>query len=116
MRFVGRVGALILGLFGTIVALVVNFAYSGVHDALRLGGDKNISHSHGFIGFLLILVGFVGALLAVPAPAVAAVLLAIAAVGLFFIVKAYALFCSIFLLVAALLAYVDRTKKRPVAR
>lgn len=115
MRFVGRAGALLLGLLGVVVALVVNFAYSGVHDALRLGGDKNISHSHGFIGFLLILVGFVGAILALPAPVAAAALLAIAGIGLFFVVKAYALLCSIFLLAAAVLAYIDRTKKRTAA-
>ena len=115
MRFVGRAGAMILGIVGVVVALVVNFAYSGVHDALRLGGDKHISHSHGFIGFLLIVVGFVGALLALPAPVVSAVLLLVAGIGLFFVVKAYAILCSVFLLVAALLAYVDRTKKRVAA-
>lgn len=115
MRFVGRAGAMVLGLLGVVIALVVNFAYSGVHDALRLGGDKNISHSHGFIGFLLIVLGFVGAVLALPAPVAAAALLAIAGIGLFFVVKAYALFCSIFLLAAAVLAYVDRAKKRVAA-
>ncbi len=111
MRIVGRLGALILGLFGVIVALVVNFAYSGVHDALRLGGDKNISQSHGFIGFLLIVVGLVGALLALPAPVVSAFLLLVAGVGFFFIVKAYAILASVFLLLAALLAYIDRNRK-----
>ena len=115
MRFVGRAGAMILGLVGVVIALIVNFAYSAVHDALRLGGDKHISHSHGVIGFLLILVGFVGAVLAIPAPATAAALLLIACIGLFFIVKAYAVICGVFLLLAAVLAYVDRSKKSVAA-
>ena len=115
MRFVGRAGAMILGLVGVVIALVVNFAYSGIHDALRLGGDKNISHSHGFIGFLLIVVGFAGTLLALPAPVASAVLFLVAGIGLFFIVKAYAILCSIFFIAAAILAYIDRSKQHAAA-
>jgi hypothetical protein len=102
---------MILGLIGVVIALGVNIAYSGVHDALRLGGDKTISHSHGFIGLFLILIGLVGAILAIPSATVAAALMVIAAIGLFFIVKVYAVVASILFLVAAGLAYMDRNPR-----
>lgn len=111
MKILGRIGALICGLLGAILALITNIAYSAVHDALRLGGAKTIEQSHGFIGLALVVVAFAGALLALPAPGVAALLLLVAAVGLFFIVKVYALLASFFLLAAALLAFLDRKQR-----
>lgn len=111
MKILGRIGALICGLIGVILALITNIAYSAVHDALRLGGDTRIEQSHGFIGLVFVVVGFAGTLLALTSPSVAALLLLIAAVGLFFIVKVYALLASFFLLVAALLAFLDRRQR-----
>lgn len=111
MKLIGRIGALLCGLIGAILAFIINIAYSAVHDAMRLGGDTRIEQSHGFIGLALVVVGFAGALLALPAPGVAALLLLVAAVGLFFIVKVYALLASFFFLVAALLAFLDRKQR-----
>lgn len=111
MKIIGRIGALLCGLIGTILALIINVAYSAVHDALRLGGAKTIEQSHGFIGLALVVVGFAGALLALPSPTVAALLMLVAAIGLFFVVKVYALLASFFFIVAALLAFLDRKQR-----
>jgi hypothetical protein len=107
-RIIGRLGALILGLIGVVLAFIVNFAYSGVHRLIQLSGGTTMDQTHGFIGLLLILVGLVGSILALTAPEFAAILLLIAGVGFFFIVGWYAILASPFFILAAILAYIDR--------
>jgi hypothetical protein len=112
MKMLGRAGALILGLIGCAIALVMDILYSSAH---RLGAieSADVVQTHGFIGFLLVLVGIVGSILALFAPTAAAVLLLIAGIGLFFVVKGWAIISFIFFLLAAILALVDRSR-RPV--
>lgn len=107
-RILGRLGALVFGLVGVVLGLIVNFVFSTVHDAEKLLGT-NTTASHGFIGLGAMIVGFVGAVLAPAKPGVAALLLLIAGAGFFYPVHLYALIASPFLLVGALLAFVDRT-------
>jgi hypothetical protein len=107
-RILGRLGALILGIIGVVLGFVVNFAYSGIHRLVHLAGGTTMDQTHGFIGLLLILVGLVGTMLTLVAPETAAILLLISGVGFFFIVGWYALLASPFLILAAILAWVDR--------
>ena len=111
MRLIGRLGALVLGLIGAIIGLVVNFAYSAFHDIARWAGDAKIDSTHGFLGFFVLVIGIIGALVAPVAPSVAALLLLIAGIGIIFIVKWFALIVAPFFLVAAVLAYIDRPSK-----
>jgi hypothetical protein len=108
MRILGRLGAIVVGVFGSLVALLVNFVFSASHDLAKAFGS-DLPQSHGFLGLLLILVAFIGALMALPRPRTSAALLVIAGVGFFFIVKGFALFASPFFFISAALAFFDRT-------
>ena len=107
-----RLLATVIGLVGAIIALVVNGAHSLISDAQKLSGGQGKS-THGFIGILLFLVALVGALLSWPAPITAAVLMVLASIGLYVIIGAASFFAIPFLLVAAVLDYLDRRKGAP---
>lgn len=106
MKLVGRLGALVFGILGFLLGLIFDAIYAGATHIFEPGNQ-----THGFIAFLLLLLGFVGALIALPSPTIAAALLAIAAVGFLIIAHGWAVVPAIFLLIAALLAYVDRSKQ-----
>ncbi|MFL5629567.1 MAG: hypothetical protein ACJ788_28675 [Ktedonobacteraceae bacterium] len=99
-----RTLALLSGLFGVIVAFVINLLYSSLHVLGRVTGIT-ADQSHFFWGLFVILIGFVGSLLALFIPIVGAVLLAVAGIAFFFIAGWWALLASPFLLVGAYLAY-----------
>jgi hypothetical protein len=100
--------AMIVGLVGSVLALIFDFLTSVIKD---LTGNHNTSH--GIIGLLLTLLAFVGALAAVPSGFIAAALLVIAGVGLFFALGVGpAIVPAIFLFAAAILAYLDRSRAR----
>jgi hypothetical protein len=105
MKLIGRLGALVFGILGFLLGLIFDAIYAGANHIFDPGYQ-----THGFIGFLLLLVGLVGAILALPGPLFAAILLVVSAVGFIIIAGGYAIVPAIFLLIAALLAYVDRNK------
>lgn len=105
MKLIGRLGALVLGLLGFVLGLIFDAIYAGANHLFDPGNQ-----THGFIALLLLLVGLVGALSAIFAPRFAALLLVISAVGFFIIALAYAIVPALFLLIAAALAYLDRSK------
>lgn len=108
MRIVARILALILGLVGCAVAVAVNISYSSFHHAVNMLGDATLTRTHGFIGFGLIVVGAAGSFLALFLPVPAAILLLIAGIGLFFVVKGYAIFSILFFVLAAIFAFIGR--------
>src|SRR5262245_34547957 len=109
MKIVGRLGATIVGLFATVIALIINFVFAFVTRAGNGLFGGNLPESHGFIGLALILVAFVGSLLAVPKPRTAATLMLIGAAGFYYPVHGYAIITAPFYLIAAALAFFDRT-------
>ena len=111
MRFILRFIATILGIIGFIIGLLVDLGNSAVHDIVRATGG-NASQTHGFIGFFLVVVGLIGAFIAVPFPATAAILMLVAAIGSFFVVGVPAVIAAIFFVVAAALAFFDRARSR----
>jgi len=109
MNLALRVIALIIGVVGFVIGIIVNFAYSAIHFIRDMGG-ADIPPSHGILGFFVLVVGLIGALMA-PAFAVpAAVVMLLAGIAMFFIIHWAALLVSPFLIVAAVLAYLDRPK------
>ncbi|MBO0702181.1 MAG: hypothetical protein J2P38_04560 [Candidatus Dormibacteraeota bacterium] len=108
MRIISRILALILGLVGSAIALIVDISYSAFHRAIGMLGDATLDRTHGFIGFLLVLVGVIGSILALFQPVVAAVFLLVAGIGLFFVVKGFALFSILFFVLAAIFAFLGR--------
>ena len=111
-RIAGRLAAAVLGLIGVVLALVVNFAYSGVHDFLKISGTSTLDSSHGFIGLGLILL----ALHRLPYRALQAARGGGAAGdrrrGLLLPVGWFALIASPFMLLGALLAFIDKASER----
>jgi hypothetical protein len=107
-RLAGRLAAAVLGLIGVVLALVVNFAYSGVHDFLRVSGSSTLESSHGFVGLGLILLAFIGSVISLFKPRASAALLLIGGAGFFYPVGWFALIASPFMLLGALLAFIDK--------
>jgi hypothetical protein len=103
-----RILATIIGLIGTVVAFIVVGLHSITADS-KAGG---IGHGHFFLGLLLTIVALIGSLLSFPAPTVAAVLLVLASIGLFFIAPALSWFAIPLLIIAAILAFLDRKKAK----
>jgi hypothetical protein len=104
VQFTLRTLAMLIGLLGVVIAFIINILYSSFHVLGRVTGITN-DQSHFFFGLLVILIGFVGSIMALFFPIVGAVLLAVAGIAFFFIAGWWALLASPFLLVAAVLAY-----------
>jgi hypothetical protein len=111
-RLALRTIALIVGLIGAILALIINVLYSVVHVLTQAAG---VAHDtgHFFLGLVVVLVGTVGAFLAPILPILAAVMLVIAGIGFFFIVGWWAFIASPFFLVAAVLTFSNRRVDLP---
>lgn len=105
MKLIGRLGALVFGILGFLLGLIFDAIYAGANHIFDPGNQ-----THGFIVLILLVVGLVGALAAIPGPRFAALLLLISAVGFLIIAHGFAIVPAIFLLIAALLAFVDRSK------
>jgi len=95
---------MISGLFGVIIAFFINLLYFTFHVLGRVSGITN-DKSHFFYGLLVVLIGLIGSVLVPFAPIVGAVLLVVAAIALFFVVGWWAILASLFLLIAAVLAF-----------
>ena len=107
-RIAGRLAAAVLGLIGVVLALVVNFFFSGINDIIKISGATAPDSTHGFIGLGLIVLAFVGAIIAVFKPRASALLLLIGGAGFFYPVGWFALIASPFMLLGALLAFIDK--------
>src|SRR5258707_15125822 len=115
MQFTMRTLAMLIGLFGVVVAFVINILYSTFHVLGRVAGITS-NQSHFFFGLLVILIGFIGSLMVLFTPIVGAVLLAVSGIAFFFIAGWWALLASPFLLIAAVLAYKhSRVQQRMVS-
>ena len=113
MQFTMRTLAMLIGLFGVVVAFVINILYSTFHVLGRVAGITS-NQSHFFFGLLVILIGFIGSLMVLFTPIVGAVLLAVSGIAFFFIAGWWALFASPFLLIGAVLAFEhSRTHPQP---
>jgi hypothetical protein len=108
MRTTLRIAALVLGIVGAFDALVINIAVS------LLGRFKDLvgmtTATHGFIGILVVIVAFIGALLVVRYPVVGGVLLLIAGIAFFFVAHWWALLAAPQILIAGLLGVAERSE------
>jgi hypothetical protein len=105
-----RMLAMVIGLAGGIIAVIVTVLYAFFHTLGRVAGIAADS-SHMFIGLGLSVAAIVGSLFLPVIVDVGEVLLIIAIIGLFFILGWWALIPNAFLLVAAVLAFVDRRRR-----
>src|SRR5215469_12779687 len=106
MKLIGRLGALIAGVLGFIVGFILNVAHSTFAHLFQPN-----STTHGFIALLFLIVGLIGALIALFAPRASALLLVVSAVGfIIFVGFLVGIIPAILLLIAAGLAFIDRGK------
>lgn len=111
LNIAGRTLAMILGVVGALLALIVTlFSVIAFHTEQLF--DISGKHSHGFIGFLCFVVGLIGALLSIPSATVAAVLMAVAGLVMLYVAGGWGIIPLIFLGLAAILAFLDRGKAR----
>lgn len=113
-RFTMRTIALIVGIIGTVLALVINILYSLAHVLGRISGFTQNS-GHFFYGLIVVIAALAGSLLAPINAILAAVLLVAAGIGFFFVVGWWAIIASIFLFVAALMTFSNRRVNIPPA-
>lgn len=111
MKLALRTLALVIGVIGFIIGVIVNFAFSAIRFIRDMAG-AGVPPSHGVLGFLVLVVGLIGSLLAPFSAVPAAVLLLLAGIAMFFIIHWAALLVSPFFIVAAILAYLDRPTVR----
>lgn len=109
MRTTLRVVALIIGIIGFVDGVITNFIVAAYRDVARLIGVQNVP-SHGIIGFILCVIGLIGAFLALRQPWLAALLLVIAAIGFFVVARWWALLASPQFILAAVIAVMDRAE------
>lgn len=109
VRVTFRLVAMVIGLIGTILALITNIAYSTGSRIIFINGNgHNGTTSHGWWGLLVVLVALIGSIAAFFRPAVGAFLMVVAAVAFFFIVNGFAVVASVVLIIAAIVAFLDR--------
>jgi hypothetical protein len=111
VQFSTRIVAMLVGLFGVIIAFFINILYSSFHVLGRVAGITN-DRSHFFWGLLVVLIGLVGSVLGPFSPIVGIVLLVVAAIAFFFVVGWWALLASPFMLIAAVLLF-KYSRERP---
>ena len=108
MRVALRVIALIIGALGFVDGVIANVIVAAYRDVAHLIG-VDVAQSHGIIGFIICVVGLVGAILVLRLPIVGAILLLIATFG-FVVVHWWCQLASPQFAVAAMLAILDRVE------
>src|SRR5579863_2015517 len=100
LKLAGRVVAMIIGIIGSLLALIVTIVTVVAYHLNQLfdtSGLLDAKHTHGFVGFLSFVVGFIGALLALLFPSGAAFLILIAGVAMLYVAGGWGLLPLVFL-------------------
>jgi hypothetical protein len=104
-----RVIGMFFGIFASVVAVIVDSLYSFFHVLGRVSGITN-DPSHFWWGLLVALIGFIGSLISMASPVLAAILMLGAGVAFFWVVGWWAIFASLFFFIGAALAILDRRR------
>ncbi|HEX8035436.1 MAG TPA: hypothetical protein VF510_16385, partial [Ktedonobacterales bacterium] len=113
-RFSLRAIATIIGLVGAVLALVVVLLYNVFNALGKVAGVTNDT-AHFFWGLFIVLFAAVGAFLAPILPILAAIMLLVAGIALFFVVGWWALIASPLFIIAALLTFSNKRVNVPGA-
>ena len=108
-----RILALVIGLIAALIGILIDIGYV-------IASHVQSVSSHGFLGFVAVLIGIIGALAAPFNGVVGAILMVISAVAFFFIasptIGGWAAVSGVLFLIAAALAYFDRSRARARAQ
>jgi hypothetical protein len=106
VRGVFRVVAAIIGAIGALILIIVNSIISAKHAIL----GSSVPQSHGVVGLLAFVVGALGVIATLINPRVGAALMAVAGLGFIYVAGWGAVFATPFLVLAAVVAFLDRPK------
>jgi hypothetical protein len=112
LNIAGRIFAMILGLVGSVIALIEVIISVGSKWASYAFDPSSTARSHGFVGTIAVVLGIVGSFVALPFGEAGAALLAIAGLLMLYVVGWPGIIPLIFLGLAAILAYLDRGAAR----
>ncbi|HKS70616.1 MAG TPA: hypothetical protein VJQ45_09345 [Ktedonobacterales bacterium] len=108
-----RIIALVIGLIAALIGILIDIGYV-------IASHVQSVSSHGFLGFVAVLIGIIGALAAPFNGVVGAILMVISAVAFFVIALpvagGWAAVSGVLFLIAAALAYFDRSRARARAQ
>lgn len=110
LKFAGRTLAMVVGVVGALVALLVTITTVVAKHVGDIVNPASTGTSHGFIGFLCFIVGLIGALIAIPFPSAAALLMVIAGLAMIYVAGGWAIIGAPLLIIGAILAFLDRKK------
>jgi hypothetical protein len=112
LREFGRFTALIFGLIGSALALIILILWSTIHTAI--GAFQNSPAGDNRVGWGLLLIGIaaLASVLALFLDRISTILFLIAGIGLFWVISGWAVIPLIFFLIAAFFAFLDRAPSR----
>ncbi len=108
LKLAGRTVAMIVGILGAVVALVVTIINFGVKN-IEAG---SLGNAHTPTGLGMTLLAFIGALIALPFPTVSAILMLIAGIVMVLVAGWLGVIPLIIMALAALFAFLDRPSRR----
>ncbi|HEX3271008.1 MAG TPA: hypothetical protein VHR15_10200 [Ktedonobacterales bacterium] len=112
LREFGRITAMIIGLIGSAIALVIVLAWEAFHlTSVLVGGTTDSSSRTGW-GLLLVGIAALASILALFLDRISSILFLIAGIGLFWVISGWAVIPLIFFLIAAFFAWLDRSPSR----
>ena len=112
LREFGRITAMIIGLIGSAIALIIVLAWEAFHlTSVLVGGTADSSSRTGW-GLLLVGIAALASILALFLDRISSILFLIAGIGLFWVISGWAVIPLIFFLIAAFFAWLDRSPSR----
>jgi hypothetical protein len=112
LREFGRITAMIFGLIGSVIALMIVLAWEAFHLTSVLVGSSTDSSTRTGWGLLLVGIAALASILALFLDRISSILFLIAGIGLFFVISGWAIIPLIFFLIAAFFAWLDRSPSR----
>jgi hypothetical protein len=112
LREAGRFTALIFGLIGSAIALIILVLWGTIHNVIGAFQDSSAGPNRLGWGLLLIGVAALASILALFLDRISSILFIIVGIGLFFVISGWAIIPLIFFLIAAFFAFLDRSPSR----
>jgi hypothetical protein len=110
LREFGRFTALIFGLIGSVIALIILVLWGSIHTAIGAFSDSPAGDNRFGWGLLLIGIAALASILALFLDRISSILFLIAGIGLFFVISGWAIIPLIFFAIAAAFDFLGRSR------
>jgi hypothetical protein len=112
LREFGRITAMIFGLIGSAIALIIVLAWEAFHLTSVLVGSTTDTSTRTGWGLLLVGIAALASILSLFLDRISSILFIIVGIGLFFVISGWAVIPLVFFLIAAFFAFLDRSPAR----